>query len=81
MIKVSIFSIPIFDEFSELLVNSVLLPASKTWKVINSNYFPPIKFFLIWFLSWDVNTLVGPMAKRTFCHIVVDEQLVLTIFV
>jgi len=36
MIKVSIFSFPIFSDFRELLVNSVLLPKSKTWKVIKS---------------------------------------------
>ena len=36
MIKVSIFSFPIFGEFSELLVNSVLLPESKLRKVITS---------------------------------------------
>ena len=37
VIKVSIFSFPIFVVFSELLVNSVLFPAIKN---AESNYFP-----------------------------------------
>ena len=50
MIEVSIFSFPIFGKFSELLVNSVLLPASKPRKIITpvfpyaeSNYLPHIE--------------------------------------
>ena len=37
MIKVSIFSFPIFGEFNKLLANSVLLPA---YIDVGSNYFP-----------------------------------------
>jgi len=47
MIKVSIFSIPIFGEFSELLANSVLLPVgsnyfSRLYIYAASNYLPHI---------------------------------------
>ena len=46
MIKVSIFSFPIFGEFNELLANSVLLSAFLTRKVKIGSLVNPNFFFL-----------------------------------
>jgi len=58
MIEVSIFSFSIFGEFSELLVNSVLLSAYfPEFQYAESNYFPRIETWkVITFRTFDVGS-------------------------